>query len=435
MKYTLKIISNTDYEKIANKYPEKQRNRIKNSWGFTDTKRNVAFVRSRRRIGDMAGVAMHEVMELLANISPHDIEGIRTKGKTKVEYVQPPPPQYSQSPEDKLFYDEYWKNIAIPRAKEEWQIYKDITLPQIIREQEFQNELVEPYLKNQYDFERNVYQPYIQSQYDLERNIVQPRQLSEYNLYKDVFEPASRQLGGILQRELARPITELPSPTRFNIPELPEVKQFPEKDWDKIWQKTKERTLNEYAPIEQRATQRLASSGGLESGAAQQLFKDIDTQKAKQIEDLAVTQALEEWNVKKEEANRIRSESLQNIGLSADYGRYADERYRDELIQNILTKENLRRTPYEDIFRFLGYQPNNANLNLAQPYLYQPQKFSPFTGIPQVSSDRIFAQPIIQPSKTSQWLSLLGKLPSAIADIYTGGANSFPSGSGSNIGK
>jgi len=220
MPYTLKILNSKDYNKIAERYPAKQRNRIKDSWGFTDTKRKVAFVRTRRNVADMAGTAMHEVVELLSDVSPHDEAGIRLKGKKepKVEFSQPPPPEFALSPEQK-------------------QMWEQFTLPFIT---------------------------------------------SQFNQYKNIFTPATEKLGGQLTAQLDQPLS------------------LPENIWENIWTKTKERQADVFAPVEKRATERFAGTGALESsGQVQKFFGDVDLAKAKGLEDLAVDQAIAEWNEKK----------------------------------------------------------------------------------------------------------------------------------------
>ena len=164
------------------------------------------------------------------------------------------------------------------------------------------------------------------------------------------------------------------------------------------------------------------------------MFKDIDLNKAKQIEDLAVEQAMQEWQEKKSESERVRRESIENTlygeqfkerergqgienllygekfkererGQGIEnllYGEQFKDRERSQIFENLLKSEELRRLPIEDIFRFLGYAPGNVN-----PNIYQPQRFQPFTEIPQSESDTIFAQPILQKSKMSQWMPLL----------------------------
>lgn len=217
MRYTLKVLSSRDYDKIAERYPVKLKNRIKDSWGFTDTKRKIAFVRDRKDKFDLTGTALHEMLELVADISPHEEDGIRFKGKKPEQ----PSIQYTQSPE--------------------------------------YSKMMELFTKYQ--------EPYLASQ---------------QKLYQDVFEPTSRQIGGVIQRDLTEPF------------------QLPEDVWSKVWQKSRERTLGEYAPIEKRMTERFAGTGALDtSGQVQKWFGDVELSKAKSIEDLAVNQAIQEWTEKK----------------------------------------------------------------------------------------------------------------------------------------
>lgn len=90
-KYILKVLSAGDYDKIANKYPLSVRDRIYNSKGFTDMNRNVSFIRDIDDKSEMAGTAMHEILEFVSDISPHEEMMLRFKGK---KYEQPQPPVY-----------------------------------------------------------------------------------------------------------------------------------------------------------------------------------------------------------------------------------------------------------------------------------------------------------------------------------------------------
>lgn len=206
--YKLKVLSSADYNKLAERYPKKSRQRIKNSWGFTDQKRGVSFVRARKNINDMAGTAIHEILEMAATISPHEEDGLRFKKK-----ATEPQLQYTQSP---------WEQQ-----------------------------------------------------------------------YHDFLDPSIRQLGGQLQSDLTQPFS------------------LPEEFWQGLWQKGRERTLNEYAPIDRRQTQRFASTGALDSsGQAQKWFGDLELSKAKSIEDLAIEQTLNEWNEKK----MAKQQAITNMG-------------------------------------------------------------------------------------------------------------------------
>lgn len=255
MRYSVKVLTNAQYDKLAEKYPAKSRARIKDSWGFTDVKKKQAFVRNRHSKVAMLGVAAHEMMELLAKVSPHEEDGLRFKGKSEaphIEYTQPPAPTYSMSPEDKWLYE-------------------------------------------------NISKPYAESQ---------------FKNYQDVFNPLVKQLGGSISNDLQNPMS------------------LPEDEWSKIWQKTRERNSAEYAPIERQTSQRLAATGALDSsGQSQKAFRDIDLSKAKSIEDLAIQQALAEYNDKKA----------------------------------------AKQSAYDNAFRFSGgapaFQQPNSTATEAQPYL------------------------------------------------------------------
>jgi len=161
MKYSLKILSSKDFDKVANRYPKKQQDRILNSWGFADKKRNLAFVRSRRRIGDVAPVAMHEIMELLATVSPHDEDGIRTKGKE-------------------------------PKAPE----IKYATAPEYGTQMELFKKYQEPYLESQEKLYSEIFEPTTRQIGGLlQADLTEPFQLDE-NVWTDIWQRArERTLG------------------------------------------------------------------------------------------------------------------------------------------------------------------------------------------------------------------------------------------------
>jgi hypothetical protein len=201
------------------------------------------------------GVAAHEMMELLAKVSPHEEDGLRFKGKSEaphIEYSQPPAPTYSMSPEDKWLYE-------------------------------------------------NISKPYAESQ---------------FKNYQDIYNPLQQQFGQKISADLNNPMS------------------LPEDQWTKIWQQAQQRNAEAYNPVMQKTSQRLAATGGLDnSGQAQNAFRQIDLSKAKSIEDLAINQALAEWQ----------------------------------------DKVSAKKTSYDNAFRFMGgtpqFQQPNSDKTDAQAYL------------------------------------------------------------------
>ena len=132
MAYKLTVLNSSEYNRLADHYPKKVRERIRKSQGFTDKKNSVSYVRRQKDIRQTAGVAMHEILEMAARISPDEVDGLRFKGEkpqpSSVTYVQPPPPTPVQTPEDKQFFEQYWQPVGIPYAAEQFQAYKDLSV-------------------------------------------------------------------------------------------------------------------------------------------------------------------------------------------------------------------------------------------------------------------------------------------------------------------
>ena len=115
------------------------------------------------------------------------------------------------------------------------------------------------------------------------QNVYKPYQESQFNLYKDIFEPSSRQLGGQLQADLTSPFS-LGSDLEGD-----------------IWRRAKERVGGEYEKVSRSASERLAGSGMLGQGPAEQYFQNLGQQKLKSLEDVAVEQAIWEYGQKNQE--------------------------------------------------------------------------------------------------------------------------------------
>lgn len=76
--YTIKILKSEEFDKLPYKH-------VKTSLGLADPKTGKAFVRATgNKEWDMATLS-HEVDELVAKVSPHEEDGIRYKGGSKLE--------------------------------------------------------------------------------------------------------------------------------------------------------------------------------------------------------------------------------------------------------------------------------------------------------------------------------------------------------------
>ena len=83
--YTIKLLSNEEYDSLPYR-------RAKNSLGCADPKTKIAYVRKTGIDLLDLGTIYHEIDELVAKISPHEIDGIRYKGKSEPQYNPPPAP-------------------------------------------------------------------------------------------------------------------------------------------------------------------------------------------------------------------------------------------------------------------------------------------------------------------------------------------------------
>ncbi|MCK9370606.1 hypothetical protein M0R04_11910 [Candidatus Dojkabacteria bacterium] len=85
--YTIKLLDNEEYNSLPYK-------KAKTSYGCADPKSKVAYIRKTGvDIFDL-GTIQHEIDELVAKVSPHEIDGIRYKGGDEPQYTPPPPPKY-----------------------------------------------------------------------------------------------------------------------------------------------------------------------------------------------------------------------------------------------------------------------------------------------------------------------------------------------------
>jgi hypothetical protein len=121
-KYSLTVLNARDYRKIADKYPIKVRERIINSKGFTDLKRNLAFIRSKRDKTDMAGTTIHELLHLMG-------EHISEKEQCRLLFKDDGAQVKSYTPQLTSEQSDYYNNIYKPYTTSQYQQYKDVYEP------------------------------------------------------------------------------------------------------------------------------------------------------------------------------------------------------------------------------------------------------------------------------------------------------------------
>lgn len=192
-------------------------------------------------------------------------------------------------------------------------------------QEEQYNAAVQPARDYQADMQKlfkEAYIPYIQDQSGLWSTYGKPIAEGQLKTYMDVGLPAYRDLGNKLSSDVTTPWDESAMKSVF----------------DKIWQQTREKTAAEYAPIEQRTSQRLAGAGALDTGASIKAFGDIEQSKYKSLETQAIDQALQEYNV----------------------------------------KATAKQTSYENMFKYLNYQPSVNSGAISGVGNYQPQVIPPY---------------------------------------------------------
>ncbi len=158
---------------------------------------------------------------------------------------------------------------------------------------------VQAYQNQMNELFNSVYVPYVQDQSSLWQTYGKPIAEGQLKTYQDVGLPAYRSLGEKLTGDLNTP---------WNESEMKGV-------FDKIWQQTREKTAAEYAPITERMSQKLAGSGALDTGAAIKAYGDIQQSKYKSLENQAIEQALQEYNVK----NQAKQQSYSNMSSYLNY--------------------------------------------------------------------------------------------------------------------
>lgn len=146
---------------------------------------------------------------------------------------------------------------------------------------------------------KNYYMPYIQDVSGLWNQYGKSTAIEQQKIYQDISLPAYRTLGEKLSSDLATPWDES---------EMGSV-------YDKVWQKAQERTASQWAPIEAQTSQRLAGAGALETGAALKTGTDIEFQKYKSNESLAIEQAINEYNAKATAKQQSYSNIFSYLGL------------------------------------------------------------------------------------------------------------------------
>lgn len=223
-KFSLTVLSSRDYNSLASKYPKRVRNRILTSKGFTDTKRGLAFIKDTNNKTELAGTAIHELLHLAG-------ENISEKEECRLLFKNEKPTdasiQWTQSPE----------------------------------------------YGAQMDLFNTIQKPYMQEQ---------------LKNYQDIYSPDTQQLGAVLARDLANPISD---PL-----------------WGKVWQQTKERTMAPFDTQSRQMSQRFASTGALNSsGQVNKAFQQLDYNKQKSIEGIAIDQAIAEWQAKQQAISNMNN--------------------------------------------------------------------------------------------------------------------------------
>lgn len=154
--------------------------------------------------------------------------------------------------------------------------YEKATKPQV-EHQEQMNKLF-----------KETYDPYARSQYDFYQQYGKPMQETQARGFQEIFPN--------LLSEAKDPFLNL------------------EPVFSDIWKRTRQKTAEQFAPIEQRTSQRLAGAGALGSGAALKMFSDIETKKFKSNETLAMEQAIQEFNVQQNAKQQAYSNLFQGLG-------------------------------------------------------------------------------------------------------------------------
>ncbi len=139
---------------------------------------------------------------------------------------------------------------------------------------------------------------------------------AQVEAWKNIYGPMAGRVGPQLEAQLDEPF------------------RLPQEYWQQVWQKGKERISAEYQPLMQKTTERVAGMGPgkLESPVAQKLFADIEKEKVRTIEDLAIDQTIAEWT------------------------------------EGVTAKQQAQ----ENIFRFMGFQPSTGFAAPSVPGTYVP---------------------------------------------------------------
>ncbi len=133
------------------------------------------------------------------------------------------------------------------------------------------------------------------------RKEFQERQLA---LFKDVFDPQLRAFAPRIQQQLDQPLS------------------LPQEVFDELFQRGRERIGREFGVLEEKTTQRLAGAGPgvLRGGQAQQLFGEIERERVRSVEDLAIDQAIFEFQEKKIAQQQAFENAFRFIGGAPTIG-------------------------------------------------------------------------------------------------------------------
>ena len=130
---------------------------------------------------------------------------------------------------------------------------------------------------------------------EFQRELAGPEQefqQAQLDLFRDVFDPGIRDLEPQIRAGLEQP------------------QSLPREILDELFQRGRERIGREFEGLTEKTTQRLAGGGPgkLRGGAAQQIFADIEQERVQSIEDLAIDQAIFEF----EDRRFAQQQALEN---------------------------------------------------------------------------------------------------------------------------
>lgn len=199
---------------------------------------------------------------------------------------------------------ELFRDITKPLSQSELDLYNTVTKPQAQAEfQDYMN-ITRPFQKKQSELFTDLGVPLLESQFQDYMNLERPLEQEQRNLVSDIFLPSTRSLGGKLASDLTSPF------------------QFPQEDFNRAFQSAKTRTMEGFEPARRNLSNQLAARGVTSemSGAAGKEFRDIDIQQARSIEQVAVEQALQEFNYTQQSKQQSIENMFRFLGRQPSFG-------------------------------------------------------------------------------------------------------------------